>query len=122
MNIDKLTTKAQEAIREAQQLAETYRHGEVDTLHLVLALVRQEGGVVPSILEKIGVKADLYGEVLDRVLRAGQYWIPNWYSPNRRIAAWDFFGRPEAPPRLDIGIASLWWWDAEKAAATKAKT
>ncbi|WP_374544500.1 extracellular solute-binding protein [Rhodoblastus sp.] len=60
--------------------------------------------------------------VLDRVLRAGQYWIPNWYSPNRRIAAWDFFGRPEAPPRLDIGIASLWWWDAEKAAATKAKT
>ena len=70
MNIDKFTTKAQEAIREAQQLAETYRHGEVDTLHLVLALVRQEGGVVPSILEKIGVKADLYGEVLDRVLRA----------------------------------------------------
>ena len=70
MNIDKLTTKAQEAIREAQQLAETYRHSEVDTLHLVLALVRQEGGVVPSILEKIGVKADLYGEVLDRVLRA----------------------------------------------------
>ena len=70
MNIDKFTTKAQEAIREAQQLAETYRHGEVDTLHLVLALVRQEGGVVPSILEKIGVKADLYGEVLDRVLQA----------------------------------------------------
>lgn len=59
--------------------------------------------------------------VLDRVLRAGQYWIPNWYSPNRRIAAWDFFGRPEAVPKLDLGISSLWWWDAEKAAATKAK-
>ncbi len=34
--------------------------------------------------------------VLDRVLRSGHYWIPNWFSPNRRIAAWDVFGRPEA--------------------------
>jgi microcin C transport system substrate-binding protein len=60
--------------------------------------------------------------VLDRVLRAGKYWIPNWFSPNRRVAAWDFFGRPEKPPKLDIGIGSLWWWDSEKAVATKAKT
>ncbi|HUO54112.1 MAG TPA: extracellular solute-binding protein [Rhodoblastus sp.] len=72
---------------------------------------------------KASSRAELFAtcRVLDRVLRAGRYWIPNWYSPNRRIAAWDFFGRPPAPPRLDIGISSLWWWDAEKAAATKAK-
>ena len=69
MNTDKLTTKAQEALRDAQRLAEEHRHGEVDTLHLVLALVRQEGGVVPSLLEKIGVKADLFADVLDRQLR-----------------------------------------------------
>lgn len=60
--------------------------------------------------------------VLDRVLRAGRYWIPNWYSPYRRIAAWDFFGRPRETPKLDLGISSLWWWDAQKAAATKAKS
>jgi microcin C transport system substrate-binding protein len=59
---------------------------------------------------------------LDRVLRSGRYWIPNWYSPNRRVAAWDFFGRPDQTPKLDLGIMSLWWWDAEKAAATKAKS
>ncbi|MCI4679757.1 extracellular solute-binding protein [Rhodoblastus acidophilus] len=59
--------------------------------------------------------------VLDRVLRAGRYWIPNWYSPYRRIAAWNDFGRPKETPKLDLGISSLWWWDAEKAAATKAK-
>ncbi len=70
MNTDKLTTKAQEALRDAQRLAGEHRHGEVDTLHLVLALVRQEGGVVPSILEKIGVKAELFGDVLDRQLRS----------------------------------------------------
>jgi microcin C transport system substrate-binding protein len=60
--------------------------------------------------------------VLDRVLRSGHYWIPNWFSPNRRIAAWDVFGRPEAVPKLDLGISALWWWDAEKAAAVKAKS
>lgn len=59
---------------------------------------------------------------LDRVLRAGQYWIPNWFSPNRRIAAWDDFGHPSATPKLDLGIAAIWWWDAEKAAAVKAKS
>jgi microcin C transport system substrate-binding protein len=59
---------------------------------------------------------------LDRVLRAGRYWIPNWYSPNRRIAAWNFFGRPDVTPKLDVGVAGLWWWDAEKAAAVKAKS
>ena len=70
MTTDRWTTKTQEALRDAQRLAEEHRHGEVDTLHLALALVRQEGGVVPSILEKIGVKADLFGDVLDRQLRS----------------------------------------------------
>ena len=60
--------------------------------------------------------------VLDRVLRSGHYWIPNWFSPNRRIAAWNLFGRPESVPKLDLGISALWWWDAEKAAAVKAKS
>jgi microcin C transport system substrate-binding protein len=59
---------------------------------------------------------------LDRVLRAGRYWIPNWFSPNRRIAVWDVFGRPDRVPRLDVGVAGLWWWDMDKAAAMKAKT
>ena len=70
MNADQWTTKAQEALREAQRLAEEGRHAEVDTLHLALALVRQEGGVVPAVLEKIGVKSDLFADVLDRQLRS----------------------------------------------------
>lgn len=58
---------------------------------------------------------------LDRVLRAQKLWIPNWFSPNRRVAAWNIFGRPEAVPKLDLGIMSLWWQDPEKAAAMKAR-
>jgi ATP-dependent Clp protease ATP-binding subunit ClpB len=70
MNIDQLTTKAQEALRDAQRIAADHHHSEVDTIHLVLALVRQDGGVVPSVLEKIGVKSALFGDVLERQLKS----------------------------------------------------
>ena len=31
---------------------------------------------------------------LDRVLRAGRYWVPMWYSGTHRLALWDLYGRP----------------------------
>ncbi len=65
-----LTTKAQDALREAQRLAAGKQHGEVDTLHLLLALVRQEGGVVPALLDKIGVRASRLADVLERQLQS----------------------------------------------------
>ncbi|PMB38232.1 hypothetical protein CEN41_24010 [Fischerella thermalis CCMEE 5330] len=55
MRFDKLTIKAQEALQEAQQLSERYRHPAIDCEHLLLALLQQEGGVVPSLLQKLGV-------------------------------------------------------------------
>jgi ATP-dependent Clp protease ATP-binding subunit ClpB len=55
MRFDKLTIKAQEALQEAQRLSEQYRHPAIDCEHLLLALVQQEGGVVPSLLQKLGV-------------------------------------------------------------------
>ncbi len=55
MRFDKLTIKAQEAVQSAIQIAEKYRHPAVDSEHLMLALIQQEGGVVPSILQKLGV-------------------------------------------------------------------
>jgi len=67
---DKWTTKAQEALRGAKRLAGEHHNSEVDTLHLVLALVQQEGGVVPALLEKIGTRADLFADVIDRQIQA----------------------------------------------------
>ena len=55
MRFDKLTIKAQEAVQEAVHLAEQYHHPAVDSEHLMLALLQQEGGVVPAILQKLGV-------------------------------------------------------------------
>jgi microcin C transport system substrate-binding protein len=53
---------------------------------------------------------------LDRLIRAGRYWIPHWYKPSHWIAYWDVFGRPPAQPRYFRGIPETWWYDADKAA------
>lgn len=52
---------------------------------------------------------------LDRVFRAGRYWIPHWYKATHWIAYWDVFGRPEAKPRYARGIPETWWADPAKA-------
>jgi microcin C transport system substrate-binding protein len=53
---------------------------------------------------------------LDRVIRAGRYWIPHWYKASHWICYWDLFGRPAGKPRYARGIPETWWYDREKAA------
>jgi len=54
---------------------------------------------------------------LDRVLRAGHYWVPHWYKASNTVAYWDKFARPATKPRYDRGILDTWWYDEAKAAA-----
>jgi microcin C transport system substrate-binding protein len=58
---------------------------------------------------------------LDRVVRAGRYWIPQWYKASHWIAYWDVFGHPPEQPRYFRGIPDTWWYDAEKAAKVDRK-
>ncbi|MFZ5809562.1 MAG: ATP-dependent chaperone ClpB [Chloroflexota bacterium] len=53
MNLEKFTQKSQEAIFTAQQLAREYNHQAIEPAHLLLALLRQEDGVVPAIVTKV---------------------------------------------------------------------
>ncbi|MEL6761376.1 MAG: ATP-dependent chaperone ClpB [Myxococcota bacterium] len=55
MRSDKLTHKAREALMQAQTLAGEHQQQSVELVHLLASLVQQEGGVVPSVLQKIGV-------------------------------------------------------------------
>jgi len=55
MNFNKLTVKAQEAVVDAQNLSRGAGNPEVSPEHLLLGLVRQEGGIVAPILNKLGV-------------------------------------------------------------------
>ena len=57
MRYDKLTVKAQEAIQEADSLAHSFNNSTIDADHLLLALVEQKDGVVPPLLDRIGVDA-----------------------------------------------------------------
>ncbi|MBI5166514.1 MAG: ATP-dependent chaperone ClpB [candidate division NC10 bacterium] len=54
MRFDKLTLKAQEALLDAQKVAEGLRHPQMDPEHLALALLEQTEGVAPAVLEKVG--------------------------------------------------------------------
>jgi microcin C transport system substrate-binding protein len=55
-------------------------------------------------------------KALDRVIRAGRYWIPHWYKASHWIAYWDVFGYPASKPRYFRGIPETWWSDRDKAA------
>jgi microcin C transport system substrate-binding protein len=55
----------------------------------------------------------------DRVLRAGHYWVPQWYKGAHNLAFWDKFGWPETKPKYERGALDTWWYDAEKAAKLK---
>ncbi len=68
MNFNKLTVKAQEAVSEAQNLARGAGNPEATPEHLLIALLRQDGGIVTPILNKLGanpgvVEAEVAAEV-----------------------------------------------------------
>jgi ATP-dependent Clp protease ATP-binding subunit ClpB len=70
MNFNKLTVKAQEALSESQNLARGAGNPELTPEHLLLALVRQEGGIVAPILSKLGVTpATVEAEVATEVAK-----------------------------------------------------
>jgi microcin C transport system substrate-binding protein len=79
--------------------------------------------VIDALVEKIigaGSRNDLTTacRALDRVFRAGRYWVPQWYRNTHPIAYWDIFARPDKPPRYaqGVGAPDNWWVDPAKAA------
>ncbi len=53
MNLDKFTQKAQEAILQAQHIAQDLNHQSIEPAHLLLALIRQDEGVVPAVIIRV---------------------------------------------------------------------
>ena len=68
MRLDKLTTKSQEALQAAQELAHQHSQQQLDGEHLALALAQQQDGIIPTLLQRTGVdlakfQADLATEI-----------------------------------------------------------
>jgi len=70
MRFDRFTERAQDAASRAYEILQRYGHNQVDTEHILLALLEQPEGVIPQILEKISVDQELIKKRLDDVLRA----------------------------------------------------
>ncbi|MBI4661381.1 MAG: ATP-dependent chaperone ClpB [Verrucomicrobia bacterium] len=60
MDLNKLTEKAQEALRDAQNIAVRLQHPSVDVEHLAVALMNQADGLVPRLIEKCKISPDLF--------------------------------------------------------------
>jgi len=69
MDLQKLTEKAQEALVGSQRLATSLGHPHIEPEHLLLTLVRQQGGIVPDVLRKMQVEPDQIGRALDADLQ-----------------------------------------------------
>ena len=68
MRLDKLTTKSQEALQQAQGLADKRNHQAIEVEHLLFALMGQKEGVVLSLLQKLGVPLTSVTERLQKAL------------------------------------------------------
>ncbi|MCC6602620.1 MAG: AAA family ATPase [Anaerolineae bacterium] len=69
MRFDRFTERAQDAAARAYELTQEYGHTQVDTEHLFLALMRQEDGAVPQLLDQLKVDAAAIQQRLQEELR-----------------------------------------------------
>ena len=70
MDITKFTIKTQEAIQQAQQLAETSGNQAIETGHLLKGILITDQDVTPYLLKKLGVEMQIFETTLDRILQS----------------------------------------------------
>ncbi|MFQ5956306.1 MAG: ATP-dependent chaperone ClpB [Candidatus Brocadiales bacterium] len=97
MRLDKLTIKAQEAIQDAQELARSKGQQQIESVHLLSALIKQEQGIVGPILDKLGVNKDfIYSQCQETIEKLPQVGGP---------AA---FGQVYISPELNEVLSASW--------------
>jgi ATP-dependent Clp protease ATP-binding subunit ClpB len=70
MNFANFTTKSQEAIQRAQQIAQEFGHQQLENEHLVKAILEVDENVTPFLLKKLNVNLPLFGQVLEATLKS----------------------------------------------------
>src|SRR5579883_1500561 len=66
LRFEKLTVKAQEALQSAQEIAARHENQQVEPVHLLSALVGQADGVVPPLLARLGIRAEILQQDIER--------------------------------------------------------
>ena len=68
MRFDRFTERAQDAIARSQEILQRYGHSQLDTEHLLMAMVEQPEGVITEILTRLDVNIDTLTGRLDELL------------------------------------------------------
>lgn len=71
--MERLTHRARRVLSLAHQEAERLRHNYIGTEHLLLGLIREDGGVASRVLRELGLEIARVEEIVDRLTRPGQY-------------------------------------------------
>jgi len=69
LRFDRFTERAQDAAARAYEILQRYGHNQVDTEHILLALLEQTDGVIPQMLERMSIDASLMRTRIDEILR-----------------------------------------------------
>lgn len=70
MNFNNYTIKSQEAIQQAQQLAQSLGHQQIENAHLLKAIFEVDENVTPFLLKKLNVNLELFKQILDKQLES----------------------------------------------------
>jgi ATP-dependent Clp protease ATP-binding subunit ClpB len=70
MNIQKFTQKSIEAINACEKIAMDYGNQEIEQEHLLMALLRQENGLIPSLISKMDIDVEQFKNAVDAALQA----------------------------------------------------
>ncbi len=89
MDLNKYTEKAQEAVLGAQSVAEELNHSQIEPEHLLAALLDQQDGVVPQVVEKMGISSAYLAEQARKVLASK----PRVYGTSSRLTLSGALGR-----------------------------
>jgi len=69
MNTNNFTIKSQEAIQQAQQMAQGFGHQQIENEHIIKGILEVDENVTPFILKKLNVNVDLFKKILDSTLQ-----------------------------------------------------
>lgn len=70
MNTNNFTIKSQEAIQQAQQMAQGFGHQQIENEHILKGILEVDENVTPFILKKLNVNVDLFKKILDSTLQS----------------------------------------------------
>ena len=110
MNIQKFTQKSVEAINDCEKLAYEYGNQEIEQEHLLVALLRQEDGLIPKLIEKMEIQKEHFVDNAERHLAArvkvsgGQVYVGHVQKVRQKVTEGDEISLLEEP-HLDEALA-----------------